>query len=293
MTIQTNYSGVPSPLKWFGGKHFLARKINTMMPPHLHYVEAFAGSLAVLLERDPNRNWLGNGDGTKLLSSETGCSEVVNDLNGGLMNFWEVLRDPQMFSEFQRGVAAIPFGEAIWELADELCRADDAVTRAVGFFVRCRQSRAGTFKDFATLTRTRTRRHMNEQTSAWLSTIAGLPEVHARLQRVVLLNRDALQVIKQQDGEKTLFYLDPPYLAETRASHDQYVHEMSEAQHRELLNVLATCKGKFMLSGYPSDLYEAMEKKFHWRHVDFELPNNASGGSEKRRMIERIWMNFE
>ena len=69
------------------------------------------------------------------------------------------------------------------------------VERAVNFFIRCRQSRAGCFKDFATLSRTRTRRGMNEQASAWLTVIDGLPEVHARLKRVVILNHDALDVI--------------------------------------------------------------------------------------------------
>jgi hypothetical protein len=62
MNIEKNNS-LPSPLKWHGGKHYLAKKIIGLMPPHLHYVEPFAGSLAVLLERDPNRNWLRPGKG--------------------------------------------------------------------------------------------------------------------------------------------------------------------------------------------------------------------------------------
>ena len=41
------------PLKWWGGKHYLAPKIIALMPPHLHYVEPYAGGLAVLLEKDP------------------------------------------------------------------------------------------------------------------------------------------------------------------------------------------------------------------------------------------------
>jgi DNA adenine methylase len=34
----------------------------------------------------------------------------------------------------------------------------------------------------------------------------------------VILNQPAIEVIRQQDGEATLFYLDPPYLHETRAT---------------------------------------------------------------------------
>lgn len=292
MTIQANYAGVPSPLKWHGGKHYLAKKIIALMPPHLHYVELYAGSLAVLLERDPNRDWLSDGNGTVLPSYSKGCSEVVNDIHGLLMNFWRILADARTFGEFERIVAAVPFSESIWEMADDMCSSDNPVTRAVGFFIRCRLSRAGTFTSFATLTRKRTRRGMNEQASAWLSTIDGLPDVHARLKRVVILNHDALQVIKQQDGEQTLFYLDPPYLFETRASIGQYAYEMTEAQHKALLDLLAGIEGKFLLSGYASNLYDSMAKKCQWHHVDFDLPNNASGGAEKRRMVERVWMNF-
>jgi DNA adenine methylase len=290
-TAQYHCSG--SPLKWHGGKHYLAKKLIALMPPHLHYVEPYGGSLAVLLERDPNRNWLHPGNVDKVPSFEKGCSEVVNDMHGDLMNFWKVLQGPETFSAFQRTVEAVPFSEEMWETAGEFSQDEDIVRRAVGFFIRCRQSRAGTFKDFATLTRNRTRRKMNEQASAWLTVIDGLPGIHSRLKRVVILNHDALKVIQQQDGEKTLFYLDPPYLAETRASTGQYDHEMTEAEHMKLLDVLSTCEGKFLLSGYPSELYNAKAQECGWHHIDVELPNNAGGGKKKRRMIERVWMNFE
>lgn len=286
-----DYQAPASPLKWHGGKHYLAKRIVALMPPHLCYVEPYAGSLAVLLERDPNRDWLSHGEA--LPSFHKGCSEVVNDLHGELMNFWTVLQDAGLFGRFQRVVEAVPFSERMWKVAERLCQHADVVLRAVEFFVRCRQSRAGSFQGFAPLSRSRTRRGMNEQASAWLTCIEGLPEVHARLRRVVILNRDALDVIQQQDSENTLFYLDPPYLFETRSSTGEYEHEMTADDHRELLNVLSNCRGKFILSGYPSDLYNAAAKQHHWCHVDFELPNHASGNSEKRRMTERVWMNFE
>lgn len=31
------------PIKWHGGKHYLAPKIVALMPRHLHYVEPFGG----------------------------------------------------------------------------------------------------------------------------------------------------------------------------------------------------------------------------------------------------------
>lgn len=65
---------------------------------------------------------------------------------------------------------------------------------------------------------------------------------------------------------------------------------MSDADHRDLLNLIRTVKGKVMLSGYRSDLYD--ELLADWTRHDFTLPNNAAGGSTKRRMVECLWCNW-
>jgi len=276
------------PLKWWGGKHYLAKKIIDLMPRHLHYVEPYAGGLAVLLEKDPfdqSKYWGEKG-------YEQGISEVVNDIHRELTNFWRVLQREDTFAAFQRQIEATPFSEVEWEEAEvrQNPLTDLDVEAAVVFFVRCRQSRAGGFKDFATLSRNRTRRQMNEQVSAWHNCIDGLPAVSARLRRVVILNQPALEVIRQQDGAATLFYLDPPYLHETRATTGNYQHEMTENDHRELLAAIKQCQGTFMLSGYPNPLYD--EELAGWRRQDFVIDNKASGGKTKRQMTESLWMNF-
>jgi hypothetical protein len=75
----------------------------------------------------------------------------------------------------------------------------------------------------------------------------------------VILSGPALAVIRSQGGPRTLFYLDPPYLHETRSTTDEYgEHEMTEADHAELPGVLRQVRGKVMLSGYPSELYESI-----------------------------------
>jgi DNA adenine methylase len=277
MTTKRTAPKIPSPLKWHGGKHYLARRIVGLMPPHTHYVEPFAGTLAVLLAKDPE-----------------GISEVANDLHRDLTTFWRVLQDAAAFERFRRVVEAVPFSEVEWRDArDGLQRSPDAdpVQRAVWFFLFCRQSLAGRMDAFAPLSRNRTRRRMNEQASAWRTAVEGLPAVHARLRRVVILNRPALDVIRSQDGRRTLFYCDPPYLHETRASTDTYgPHEMSAADHRQLLDALRGCRAKVMLSAYPSRLYE--DALAGWTRLAFDLPNNAASGPEKGRETEVVWCNF-
>jgi DNA adenine methylase len=275
------------PLKWHGGKHYLAKRIVALMPRHRHYVEPYAGGLAVLLERDPNdrRLWLSDE------ASQVGVSEVVNDLNGALINFWRVLQHKDLFPELVRRCQATPLARPELERAvDLLAVATDPVDRAWAFFVHCRQSRAGTFKGFTSLTRSRTRRGINGNASEWLGAVDGLPAVHARLRPVVIEHMRAVDLIRREDGPGTLFYLDPPYLHETRQTTDAYAFEMTEADHRELLDLVTRCRGKVMLSGYPSDLYD--RALAGWERHTFQLPNHAAGGAAKRRMTEVLWCNF-
>jgi len=259
------------PLKWHGGKHYLAKKIIPLMPPHVHYVEPFFGGGSVLLQKSYDQ-----------------VSEVANDIHGELTNFWKTLQNPDDFAEFQRRLSVTPFSQVEW---DESCEvAEGNLERAIHFFIRCRQSHAGKSTSFAPFSRTRTRRGMNEQASAWLGAVEGLPAVAKRMLRVSILNQPAVKVIKSQDGPKTLFYLDPPYVPETRAAPKIYEFEMSVAQHEELLDTLLQCKGKVLLSGYPSALYD--ERLADWAKVDFEIDNKASAAKTKRKMIERVWMNY-
>jgi DNA adenine methylase len=277
---------VSPPLKWHGGKHYLAEKIVAKMPARcrhpndpdindsgwLHYCEPYFGGGSVLLANDP-----------------TGISEVVNDIDGRLSNFWRVLQGEESFSCFARTLSAMPFSEAEWRLTSEF-KGTEPIEDAVRFFVHCRQSLAGRMDGFAPLSRMRTRRGMNEQASAWLNAVAGLTDVHARLKRVAILNRDALDVIRQQDGSRTLFYLDPPYLGETRTADDVYSFEMCAKQHEALLDTIVACKGRVMLSGYRSDLYDRRLRD--WTQHEFTLPNQAAGGKQTRRMVEVVWCNF-
>jgi DNA adenine methylase len=272
------------PLKFHGGKSYLARRIVALMAPHLHYVEPYAGGLAVLLARDPD-------DPALWLPPHRGVSEVANDLDGRLMNFWHVLQGGDTFARFRRAVEAVPLGRAAWERAHAHAHRQDPVDDAVAFFVDCRQSLAGRMKSFTGTTRTRTRRGRNGNVSEWVGAVEGLAGVHARLWgRVLLECLPALDVIRREDGPGTLFYCDPPYLHDTRVSRDAYALEMTEADHRGLLDVLLAVKGKVMLSGYPSILYDGALSG--WTRHAFDICNHAAGGAGKRRMTEVLWCNF-
>jgi DNA adenine methylase len=268
------------PLKVHGGKNAhsgaLAKWIVSHMPPHNTYVEPYAGGLAVLLWKNPE-----------------GVNEIVNDLSLDLTNFWCVVQQPEPFAAFLRVVDAVPFSEVEWRNAGarlEDCPHADPVSRAAWFFVYSRMSLAGRANCFASISKKRIRRGMNEQASAWRNAVEGLPAVHARLMRVNLLNRDGVRVIEQFDRPDAVIYADPPYVDETRTCPEVYAHEMSRRDHLRLLDTVKQCKAKILLSGYESPMYAAALSD--WTLHKMARPNNASGAKSKREMVEHLWTNF-
>ena len=273
-TLTTKLS---QPLKWHGGKSYLASRIIEMMPPHIHYIEPFFGGGAVLFR--------------KPIELIEGHSEVINDRYDSLMTFWKILQSDKEFQEFFRRISLTPFSKPAWEDAVEFA-GKDRIDQAVAFFVKYRQSRQGIGKDFATMSRSRTRRGMNEQVSAWLSAVEGLPEAHQRLRRVVIFNENALKVIRREDSCESFFYCDPPYVAETRQVVNAYSFEMDNDSHVDLLDLLGSINGKFILSGYPSKMYMDAEKKFNWNRLDIQIDNKASSKRTKVIKTECLWSNY-
>ncbi len=263
------------PIKWHGGKYYQTETLLSLTPEHTHYVETHAGGLNMLWAKDPH-----------------GISEVINDLNHHLTNFYKILRCEQRFPVFQQAIELTPFSRHEFDQTFSQ-GISDSIGHAVQFFIQNRMSRQGLGKDFATLSKTRTRRGMNEQVSSYLSSIEGLPEIHERLRRVVIECDHAPHVIKREDSEHTFFYCDPPYPHWVRSSTNEYGEwEMSEEEHVELLETLSAIRGKFLLSTYPNDLYWDYAAENGWWYVDLEIDNKASSGKTKRKMTERIFGNY-
>lgn len=271
-------------LRTHGGKAKLAKSIVALMPEHKRYLEAYFGGGSVLFAKPCE-----------------GVAEWANDLNYELTRFWSVIRSKDAFETFRRYVETTPLSETTFEIVSkaENCKVlptddfvEDLVVQAYWFFVRNRMSRQGLGKNYCTPTK-RLRRGMNENVSSWLSAVDGLPEFHKRLRRVEIWNRPAVEAIKALDGPDFLTFCDPPYLFETRSSTGEYGdYEMTADQHQELLDTLAQMKGKFLLSGYPSQMYKDAADKNGWNLVTFDIANNASSSKTKERKQECLWMNY-
>lgn len=265
------------PFAYFGGKTRLADRIVAMLPPHEHYVEPYAGSLAVLLAKPRSR------------------METVNDLDGDLMIFWRVLRAHP--DELARVCALTPHSRAEFDTCRDRDDEPDDVERARRVFVQYTQGRGavGVKSGWRHYVKPAGGTSMPDYLVGYVSRIAAAAE---RLQGVSLECRPALDLIASYGRDpEVLLYVDPPYLGTTRAVGDdsragtkRYRHEMLAAdEHRDLATALRGCRAAVVLSGYPSDLYD-IELYPGWHRTIFRTGTGqgADGGSNR---TEVLWSN--
>jgi len=259
------------PVKWHGGKHYLAKRIISLFPPHRIYLEPFGGAASVLLNKNPVE------------------VEAYNDLDLKITRLFRVLQ--RQGREFVERAQLIPYSE--YEFESAKCYPQDAsdVDKAISDFIRWRQSFGGRGVTWSYTTQ-RARGGMAGDVNAWWTAIEQLPEIIARLQRVQILAQPAIKAIQRFDHSDALIYCDPPYLHETRATNSRNVYgiEMTEEQHVQLGEVLNRCVSKVAVSGYPSALYSVIFKS--WRRVEFDIANHAAGGRHKSRKCETLWLNW-
>jgi DNA adenine methylase len=279
-----------SPIKWRGGKARLAKAIISYFPEHQTYVEVFGGGAAVLFNKD--------------LSPV----EVYNDIDKSVVNFFLVLSDPEMYEQFVRRVSVLPYSRELYNKSRaERFGVVDPVEWAAVFFVMARQSFGGVPLRSWGYGTGQSARGMGGSVAAWFSAIELLPEVHFRLQSVMFECNDWYDVITAYDGVDTLFYLDPPYIPDTRTDNRVYDNEMSLDEHTALIDVIQGVEGKVIISGYPHPLYGILDQ-VGWERREFDISCNAVGrvrhshlrkkqkAGAKRpspRRTECIWMNFE
>jgi DNA adenine methylase len=242
-------------LRYHGGKWILAPWIISHFPEHKIYVEPFGGAGSVLLRKQ--RVLRGAGTAKQL------C-------------------DLLELTPFGR----IDFEEAYQPTADLVERARRMVVRSFQGFG------SGSFnRDYSTGFRAASKQTGRPHALDWVNIPECLWLVTERLKGVTIENRDGFEVIRQQDHPDALFYLDPPYLETTRpnSNRKQYRFELGITDHYALAKLLRSIKGKAILSGYASVLYDR-ELYADWRRVEKET--QASGQHGRVDRLEVLWMNY-
>lgn len=257
-------------LQYHGAKWTLAPFIIQHFPQHHVYVEPFAGSACVLLNKQPSP------------------IEVYNDAYGDVVNFFRVLRNqPKKLVE---AIQLTPNARREFERAYEMLRTPfveepsprQALERARAFYVSVNQSVSGMRR---WKTSWKSSKSSRSSVLRWVR-VEHLYEIAERFHKVQIECGDVFDVLKRYDTPNTLFYLDPPYLKSTRQRRDNhYVVEASDDEfHRRLAAALHDIKGMALISGYPSTLYDEL-------YEDWTVEKTKVRDRTNRWRDESLWIS--
>tara|TARA_R110000772_G_scaffold2410_2_gene8469 strand:- start:77626 stop:78432 length:807 start_codon:yes stop_codon:yes gene_type:complete len=261
---------INAPIKYFGGKGTMFNKIIKHFPKeYTTYVEPFAGSFAVGLKKPV-------------------CPiEVYNDLEKNVYNLYHVISDEKKFKKFKELADLYPYSED-FRKEFKLNLKDEEISdidKAFYFFYVNRTSHNG----IGGLSLNNTiRRKMSKSISDYLSAVDRLEELHQRISKVIILNRDGIEVIKKYDNPNTLIYCDPPYHHTTRTA-ARYKQDMTNDEQITFLNAVNKSKSKILISGYKNDIYDEHLKD--WTEINFEVQTQTGTFAQKTK-IETLWKNY-
>lgn len=244
-----------TPISYYGGKQRLVPEILPLIPKHTQYVEPFCGGAAVFWAKQPSPH------------------EVINDLDGRVVNFYRVLQT--RFAELQSMIRGTLHSEAEYYRAKEVLQNEqsDSVERAWAFWVQTNMSfgmKIGAGFGFDSDGRTA------------LSTARKRTEFGAykgRLEQVEVFGRDAVELIKLKDSPTTFFYIDPPYVSSKCGHYKGY----TSADFQRLLDTLSGIQGKFLLSSYPEPELLTARAAYGWQTKDIEAAVAVSGKRQGRK----------
>ncbi len=259
---------VKALLTYYGGKQKLVPTILPLIPKHELYCEPFFGGGAILFAKPPSK------------------IEVVNDLNGEVINFYRTVKTE--FPKLKKEIGATLHSRGLHFKARFIYSNPHLFTnieRAWAVYVMAMQSYSSILDSTWScgVQDSTSERKFHSKKISFAKTYAD------RLERVQIECRDALEVVLTRDNPKAFFYLDPPYFNSAMGHYGGY----TRADFEHLLVVLSKIKGKFILSSYPSDLLEKYSRKGKWKTKTIEMSLSVPGASKNnRRKIEVLTANF-
>ena len=264
-----------------GSKGCFRSKIIPLFPEHQYYVEPFGGGASLLLAKPPSK-----------------C-ETYNDLDRGLYEFFQVVSNPVLFPQFWARISALPYSR---ELYEECCATwhgcRDQMERTWRWFVVARQSFCGCFCGSWGSAVCTGNSDQAETTAKWQSAIRMLPIIHQRLLKVQIECCDFRDCLKQYQGPGYLAFCDPPYVWSSRKS-GRYAHEMTDQDHRDMVDILLKYDGSVILCGFPNSIYQPLEKA-GWTRDEFPRKCSLVGRTKGTRnrgndsmRTECVWRNPE
>lgn len=214
-------------------KHLLV-----MIPEHRIYCEPFFGGGALFFAKP---------------KAEV---EVINDVNGEVVNFFKVLKTN--FSALQKEIQATLHSRELYKKAMKIYndpKGHSDVDRAWALWTATNQGFAGMIGSWGFGTTNSKEKSLANKRENFINVY------EERLKTVQVENNDALKVIARCNEKDAFIYCDPPYIGSDQGHYSGY----TEAQYKTLLDALAKLKGKFLLSSYPSKILSQYIRKYKWK----------------------------
>ncbi|MGO9010638.1 MAG: DNA adenine methylase [Bryobacteraceae bacterium] len=244
------------PLSYIGGKSRIAKKIIEIFPKHTTYVELFAGGAQVLFRKEPSQ------------------AEVLNDLDGDIVNFFRVCQ--LHYEEFLRYLQFILVSRRWFALFEAQAPATlTDIQRAARFFYLQKNAYAGLIRYPRYAYSVEAPRSFNP---AHLREL--IENAHRRLARVQIESLPYETIIARFDRPATLFYLDPPYWGR-----NLYRVSFSEADFRHLEERLRELRGKFVLSLNDVPEVRDLFRRFSFREIELSYTAQQTAGKRYRELL--------
>lgn len=205
-----------------------------------------------------------------LISKEKSYMEILNDSDALALEIFRCLRDEP--KEFLKRLERFSFCEETFIKMKNKTSAKDYLERAVSEYVLRKMSQLELKKNFC-----------KKSSIEWEKSLLNLNCLSNRLQEVFFFNNKAIDIIKVFDSDKTLLYCDPPHLYENKNSKTVYFSDMDTNDHIQLSHALNSFKGKVIISGVTSPLYNRLYKNWSMHRCKIK---------KKGKKSEVIWKNF-
>lgn len=248
-----------APFGWVGGKTKLAKDIIDLIPQeHNIYIEVFGGAASVLYQKQPSK------------------LEVLNDINGELINLHRAIRNnPQTLSMFLNDLFISR--EIFDDIRKRKMKPKNNIERAAFYFYQLTQSFGSKGDNFAMAAKSG-RKPKN--------IYRDFKKISDRLKYVTIENMSFSKLIPLYDKEDAFFYIDPPYVS--TESYYKNTGGFGIKEHEQLAELLSKVKGKFLLSYNDSVIVRELYKDFNIRstkEIEYTLGKNMHGKNKSVREV--------
>lgn len=255
--MNTNYPVIP----WIGGKRRLSKTILPLFSQHTCYVEPFCGAAALYFMKDPAE------------------VEVLNDINGELINMYRVIK--HHLDEFTRQFRwSLTSREMYKWLQITPPETLTDIQRAARFYYLQKLAFGGKVasQNFGIATTSAPRLNL-------LRLEEDLSQAHLRLSRTYIEHLEWQDCVRKYDREHTLFYCDPPYWGT-----EGYGVDFGLEQYENMAGLAKTIKGRMIIS--VNNIPE-MRKIFSGLTTNsVDISYTLSGNNQPAKRSELIIRNF-